>query len=361
MHPIAAPFRRTILSVAAGSLLAGGCGVGSASRGEVPAAADPESIRHSLFALAADSMEGRMTGSAGAARAARFIAEELRRYGVSPAYPAAPGPDSAYFQRIPLARGAEGTGLQLESWEVLDTVAAARRVRDVNVVGVIHGADPRLRAEAVIVGAHFDHVGIGRPVMGDSIYNGADDDASGVVAVLEVGRALARGSRPRRSVILLFTSGEEMGLLGTRWYLRNPVVPLASTVADLQVEMVARPDTAAGGAGRAWLTGYERSSLGQSLADAGVPIVADPRPTQRFFERSDNIAFACRGIPAHTLSSFGLHDDYHRPGDEAEAVDFGHLTAVVDATIRAVRLLADGPRVTWTPGGDPSGDAEVCG
>ncbi|HEX6069565.1 MAG TPA: M20/M25/M40 family metallo-hydrolase [Longimicrobiaceae bacterium] len=362
MGPITVPFRRALLPVAAWATLASGCGVGSASRAEASAGTDPEAVRRSLYVLAADSMEGRMTGSPGAARAARFIAEELRRYGVPPAYPAASGRDSAYFQGIPLVRGADDADLRLlPSWDAMDTIAASRRVRDVNVIGVIRGADPRLREEAVIVGAHYDHVGIGRPVMGDSIYNGADDDASGVVTVLEVARALASGPPPRRTVIFLLTSGEELGLLGTRWYLRRPVVPLSATVADLQVEMVARPDSAAGGPGRGWLTGYERSSLGRSLAEAGVPIVPDPRPAQRFFERSDNIAFACRGIPAHTLSSYGMHDDYHRPSDDADAVDLAHLTALIDAATRAVRLLADGARATWSPDGDPSRNAEMCG
>ena len=104
-------------------------------------------------------------------------------------------------------------------------------------------------------------------------------------------------------------------------------------------------DPLVGGAGRAWLTGYERSSLGAALAAGGVPVVADPRPAQQFFLRSDNIAFACRGIPAHTLSSFGLHPDYHQPDDEVERIDFEHLSRVAGAAVQAVRLLADGGEI----------------
>jgi Zn-dependent M28 family amino/carboxypeptidase len=154
-------------------------------------------------------------------------------------------------------------------------------------------------------------------------------------------------------VILLLSTGEEMGLLGTRWYLEHPAVPLDRTVANLQIEMIARPDSLAGGSGRGWLTGYERSTMGDMLRDAGSPIVPDPRPDQRFFERSDNIAFALRGIPAHTLSSYGLHDDYHRPTDEAGVVDFAHMTQVIQAAVGAVRLLADGDTPQWHPGGRP--------
>lgn len=346
------------LVMVASNACAGGPGSGARARERV----DAEDVRASLSTLAADSMEGRLTGSPGAARAARFLANELRRYGVEPAYPASAARDSAYFQRVPIVRAPEGSDMTLlRDRAGLDSVPASRRVEALNVIGIVRGSDPALRDQAVIVGAHFDHVGIGPAIEGDSIYNGADDDASGVVTVLEIARALAVGPPPARTVILLLTTGEEMGLLGTRWYLRDPVVSLENTVADLQVEMVGRPDPEAGGPGRAWLTGYSRSTLGRNLAAAGIPIIDDPRPAQRFFERSDNIAFACRGIPAHTLSSFGMHGDYHTPEDEVERIDFAHLTQVIEAATRAVRLLAAGEAPVWLPEGDPSGDPAICG
>jgi Zn-dependent M28 family amino/carboxypeptidase len=204
------------------------------------------------------------------------------------------------------------------------------------------------------VGAHYDHLGVGRAVGGDSIYNGADDDASGTVAVLEIARALARGPAPRRTVVFFLATGEELGMLGTRWYLQHPVVPLDSTVAGFFVEMIGRPDSLAGGLGRAWLTGYERSTVGQMLADAGVPLVPDPRPAQNFFERSDNTPFARMGVPAHVISSFNLHGDYHRPSDEADRIDYAHMARVIDAAIHGTRVLADGPRPRWNPGGRPA-------
>jgi Zn-dependent M28 family amino/carboxypeptidase len=149
-------------------------------------------------------------------------------------------------------------------------------------------------------------------------------------------------------------TGEERGLIGTRWYLDNPVVPLERTVANFNVEMIGRPDSLAGGPGKGWLTGYERSTMGDMLRAQGIPLVPDPRLAQNFFQRSDNYGFALRGIPAHTLSSFGLHADYHRPGDEADTIDYPHLTQVIQAASRAVRLLTDGPRVEWKPGGRPT-------
>jgi predicted small lipoprotein YifL len=307
-----------------------------------------QDVREQLQALAADSMEGRMTGSAGAIRAAVYLAKQLEAFGVQPAG------DMAYFQLVPIATDAQGRGLRLmPSLEALSELPAGHRREAFNVIGMIPGSDPALRHEAVVVGAHYDHVGIGRAVEGDSIYNGADDDASGCVAVLEVARALARGPAPRRTVLFFFATGEEVGMLGTRWYLDHPVVPLDSTVAGLMVEMIGRPDSLAGGAGRAWLTGYERSSVGRILAAARVPIVPDPRPDQNFFERSDNTPFAIRGVPAHALSSFGLHGDYHQPSDEVERVDFEHMTRVVQAAVDATRALADGPRPQWAPGGRP--------
>jgi hypothetical protein len=302
-------------------------------------------VREIVSVLAADSLEGRWTGTPGSARASRFLAERMRRYGLEPAG------DSGYYQRVTyqLARGPQGETLRLARLGSADT---GRRVVDYNLVGVIRGSDPSLRNEAVVLGAHFDHLGLGKPVEGDSIYNGADDDASGVATVLAAARALAK-EPPKRTVVVLLTSGEELGVLGTQGYLERPAIPLDATVADLQVEMVGRPDTLVG-AGKLWLTGFERSTMGEALSAAGLPVVADPRPEFRFFERSDNIVFALRGVPAHTLSSFGLHTDYHQPSDEVERIDFEHLTRAADLVTRAARVLADGPRPTWKPGGRPT-------
>lgn len=306
-----------------------------------------EDVRAQLFALAADSMEGRRTGTAGGMRAALYLAGRLEAAGVQPAG------ELGYFQLVPVV-AEPGGRLRLASGpDELAALPEERRPQAFNVVGMIPGSDPALRHEAVIVGAHYDHLGVGRAVDGDSIYNGADDDGSGTVAVLEIARALARGPAPRRTVVFFLATGEELGMLGTRWYLQHPVVPLDSTAAGLFVEMIGRPDSLAGGAGRAWLTGFERSTVGSMLAEAGVPLVPDPRPAQNFFERSDNTPFARVGIPAHVISSYNLHGDYHQPTDEADRVDYAHMARVIDASIRATRVLADGPRAAWNPGGRP--------
>jgi hypothetical protein len=145
-----------------------------------------------------------------------------------------------------------------------------------------------------------------------------------------------------------------VGLLGTRWYIDHPARPLEAMVANLEIEMIGRPDSLAGGPGRGWLTGFERSTMGDLFAGAGLPIVADRRLDQQFFMRSDNIAFANRGIVAHTLSSYNMHADYHQPSDDVSHVDFAHMTRLIDVAVQAARLLADSPtKLEWKPGGKP--------
>lgn len=308
-----------------------------------------------LGALAHDSLQGRLTGTPGAQKAARLIADRMRQLGLEPLG------DDGFHQRVPIFMapprqqgGAERPALA-GSFAALDTIAADRRRPASNVVGLLRGSDPVLRDEYVIVGAHYDHVGVSgaRAVEGDSIFNGADDDASGVVAMLETARQLREGRAPKRSVIFVAFIGEENGMTGTNWFIRHPPRPLVQVIADLQIEMIGRPDSVAGGAGKGWLTGYERSTMGELLAAAGVALIADPRPAQNFFSRSDNYPFALEGIPAHTISSFGGHTDYHGVNDEVDRMDLEHVAAVINATAKAVRTLADGVRAEWREGGRP--------
>jgi len=299
--------------------------------------------------LAADSLQGRRAGSEGSRLAARLIAEQFELAGLEAAG------DSGFFQRVPLRVVNRATGRprlrSLSSWAEFDSLPPAERAVEANVIGLVPGSDPDLAGEFVLVTAHFDHVGIGRAVQGDSIYNGADDDASGVAALVEIARTLTPDPS-LRTVVFAAMAGEEIGLLGTRWYVDLPAVPLDSTVADLNLEMIGRPDSAIG-PGRLWLTGFDRTTMGAAFDGAGLAIDPDPRPGQSFYQRSDNIAFARIGIPAHTLSSFGLHSDYHSPDDEIERIDFEHLESVIEVATEAVRILADGAAPEWNPGGQP--------
>ncbi len=329
---------------------------------------DPKSIQRGIDILAGDAMEGRRTGSPGSARAAQWLMEQFKSVGLLPG-----GDSGTYLQNMPIemiapvnipgtnaGRGGGGrVNAQprprlLQSWAAWDSLPADRRVKGSNVVGMIKGSDPLLADEVVLVTAHYDHLGIGAPVAGDSIYNGADDDASGCISLIEMARALRNGPRPKRTIIFVAITGEEVGGLGTSWYLSHPVRPLANTVVDLNMEMIARPDSLVGGFGKAWLTGYERSTLGDLLAANAMDLVPDLRPGQQFFNRSDNIGFARAGIPAHTISSFNLHPDYHTVRDNPNTIDAAHMANVISQTARALRFLADGPRPTWHPGGQPA-------
>ena len=218
-------------------------------------------------------------------------------------------------------------------------------------------APPEQQRAAIVLSAHFDHLGVlaeAEPGE-DRIYNGADDDASGCAAVLELAEAWSGAPRPARPIVLFLATGEEQGLLGTRYYLEHPWAPLDDTVCNVNFEMIGRPDARAGGAGVLWLTGFERSNLGPVCDELGLNVVPDPRPAENFFRRSDNYAFAQRGVVAQTFSSYDLHGDYHTVRDEADALDYGHMESVVRAAHVLVRAIAAGEVVpAWLPGRAPA-------
>jgi len=223
-----------------------------------------------------------------------------------------------------------------------------------NAVGIIHGSDPALKSQAILLSAHLDHLGVGKPVNGDNIYNGADDDASGVTAVLELARALAAGPKPRRTVLFALFGSEETGRgYGAVYFREKPPIPLLDIAANLEFEMIGRPDPKVQ-PGELWLSGWERSNLGPELASHGAKLVADPHPEENFFARSDNYALALKGVVAQTVSSFGLHSDYHRPSDDIAHLDFAHMTAAIQSLVEPIRWLANSDfKPQWRPGKQP--------
>ncbi len=233
------------------------------------------------------------------------------------------------------------------------TLAPAETSYTWNVIGVLPGADAKLANEAVLLSAHMDHIGVGTGRTGDQIYNGADDDASGVVAVLELARALASGARPKRTVYFVLFGSEEKGGYGAQYFLARPPVALTQMVANLEFEMIGRPDPKVA-TDTLWLTGYERSNLGAELARQGARLVPDPHPAENFFQRSDNYALARRGVVAHTVSSFGLHPQYHRPDDDIAHIDFTHMTRAINSMVAPVRWLVNSNFTpTWAEGKKP--------
>jgi hypothetical protein len=222
-----------------------------------------------------------------------------------------------------------------------------------NVVGILEGSDPDLRGEYVLYSAHMDHVGVGTPdATGDSIYNGADDDASGTAVVLEVAQAMASLPRtPRRSVVFLLVSGEEKGLWGSTWFAANPTVPLEDVVANLNADMVGRnwPDTIVA-------IGKEHSDLGATLErvnaahpELGMTAIDDLWPEENFYGRSDHFNFARAGVPILFFFN-GTHPDYHRPSDEVERID-GDKTARIGRLLLHLGIeIADADaRPLWDP------------
>lgn len=221
-----------------------------------------------------------------------------------------------------------------------------------NAMGKITGTDRS--AEVVLLSSHLDHLGVREDQAGpDNIFNGADDDASGTVAVMELARIIAAGKRPKRTVYFVSFGSEESGGLGSRFFVSNLPFPKENLVANLQFEMIGRPDPKVK-AEELWLTGYERSDLGPELAKRGGKLVRDPHPTQNFFQRSDNYALAQQGIIAHTVSSFGLHTDYHRPSDGLRTIDLTHMTRSIDSMIKPVEWLINTDfRPVWNDGMKP--------
>ncbi len=295
-------------------------------------------IRAHLEFLASDALHGRGGGTPDELVAATYIATELQRAGVKPA-----GDDGGFLQGVPLP--AQGKSPK--------QAPPPQPHYTWNVVAILPGRDPAMAREALLLSAHLDHLGMRRIGGREVIFPGADDDASGVAAVLELARGLAQGAAPRRTVIFAFFGSEETGEKGSRYFRDHLPVPLPQIIANLEFEMIGRPDPAVR-ADTLWLTGWERSNLGLELAAHGAHLVPDPHPSENFFQRSDNYLFAQKGIVAQTVSSYGLHKDYHRPTDTLARIDFAHLDEAIGSMINPIRWLLDSDfKPRWNPGEEP--------
>jgi hypothetical protein len=239
------------------------------------------------------------------------------------------------------------------------------RVEAPNVVGLLAGGDPHLKGQYVVLTAHLDHLGVGEPIHGDSIYNGAMDNASGVASLLEIARAMhAAGRRPRRSVLFLALCGEEKGLLGSRYFAGHPTVPQSALVADLNMDMFLPLYPLH------YLTvlGLEESSLGDDAravgAASGVEVVPDRFPDRNLFIRSDQYNFIRKGIPALAFSfgaAPGSHEEqmkkdwltnrYHAPSDDVnQPVDLAAAARFTQLLLTlAERVAGDEARPEWKP------------
>ena len=217
-----------------------------------------------------------------------------------------------------------------------------------NVIGMVEGTDPELKKEYIIYSAHYDHVGVGTPdESGDTIYNGARDNAVGSTTVLSMAQNLAKYPTKRSALFILFT-GEEKGLLGSQYYVEHPVLPLNQMVYCFNSDNAGYNDTTV-----ATIVGLERTTAAAHIKTAakafGITAIDDPAPEQGLFDRSDNVHFAKKGIPAPTYSlGFRSFDGdvtkyYHKPGDEADTLDYDYLLKFFSSYVLAGRLIANDP------------------
>ena len=231
-----------------------------------------------------------------------------------------------------------------------------------NVVAVLEGSDPILKHEYVALGAHYDHVGVGLPVKGDAIYNGADDDGSGTTALLSMAEALTKASvRPKRSILFVWHAGEEKGLWGSRYFTDYPTIPIEQIVAQLNIDMIGRSKPAGDsnplnreltGPGEIYVIGSKMMSaeLGELVENVNKQYLNltydyrydDPGDPNRFFFRSDHYNYARKGIPIAFFFD-GEHEDYHRPGDSVDKIDFEKMQNVARTIYLTLWELANRP------------------
>ena len=224
----------------------------------------------------------------------------------------------------------------------LEVAFETQRYETQNVVGILDGADPQRRNEYVAISAHYDHV----QTRNGQIYNGADDDGSGTSAVLEIAQAFSIGERPKRSILIIFHTAEEVGLLGSRYFVAHPPVPLASIVADLNIDMIGRSrspqdsnpaNRELSDANTLYLIGSDKLSrelheLSEQTNQDTEKMILDYRYNredhpERLYYRSDHYNYARNGIPVIFYFT-GLHEDYHRPSDDVEKLDFQKMTRI---------------------------------
>lgn len=216
-----------------------------------------------------------------------------------------------------------------------------------NVVGYLPGSDPK--AGVILLTAHLDHLGV-RP--DGVVMPGANDDASGTVAVLELARAFG-GERMKRGILFVAYGSEEAGALGSTWFGDHLPVPLTDIVANIEFEMIGAQDPKLP-KGSLMMTGSERSNLFELMKSQGAMIAADPYPDEHFFERSDNYSLALKGIVAHTFSGWAVVPTYHEPTDTVENLNIPYMTAAIQSLIAPIRLLASSDqKPAWKANGQP--------
>lgn len=291
---------------------------------------DPATIRAHQSFLASEALAGRGSATRDEAIAAAYVASRFEQYGLRPA----PGLRS-FVQTLP----------------VPDEVRARARglpddAQATNVIGFLPGTDPA--AGYLLISAHLDHLGM----VDGKAHLGANDDASGTTAVLELARLLARHGPQRRGILFVAYGAEEIGAVGSHHFATHPPVPLDRIIANIEFEMIGTGDPRL--ASGMMLTGFERSNLGNLLRSKGALLSPDPYPEQHFFERSDNYELALEGVVAHTVSGWPTTPVYHQVSDTNANIDFAFMARAIQSLVEPIRWLANSDtKPQWNPGGRP--------
>jgi hypothetical protein len=283
-----------------------------------------------LKILASDSLEGRETGKPGQKMAAHYIASHFKNIGIKPYK------KNTYFQKFKVKSERHLCKCEDCDSDFLKALFKRKQIiKGENVLGYIEGTD--LKEQLIIITAHYDHLG-----KHDSlIYNGADDDGSGTVAAMEIAEAFKiaknEGFGPRRSVLIMAVSGEEKGLLGSKYYTDNPIYPLKNTVANLNIDMIGRLDDWHDTANYVYLIGSDRLStdlhnISEEVNKKYIGLNLDYRFNEedepnRYYYRSDHYNFAKNNIPVIFYFN-GVHEDYHKPTDTIEKIDFKKIEKI---------------------------------
>lgn len=298
---------------------------------------------------------GKAATAAGASLIVLPESERTRRIvqssGGRPRMPAAFADDAPVGRTATVSAGPEAIAMLKRDGvrAVLSVPFALEHTQTTNAVGYLPGTDPK--AGVILLSAHLDHLGVAPD---GTVWPGANDDASGTVALLEIARVLATGKRPRRGVLFVGYGSEERGGFGARWFGEHPPVPLERIIANIEFEMIGNRVEKFGN-DRLMMTGYERSNLGPALRAHGALVDADPYPEENYFRRSDNYALALKGVVAHTVSGWGAPPTYHTPQDTPERVDDAFMVGAIESLLSPIRWLAGNrfePR--WSPGGRPT-------
>ena len=272
-----------------------------------------QDLKKNLYVIASDEMGGRDTGSPGQKKAGEYMIKQYMEMGISH-----PDKMSSYYQKIPAASLNTGRGRDLPDSE--------------NILAFIKGTEKH--EEIIVVSAHYEK----KKKKNGVVFNGADDDGSGTVAVMQIAKAFQNakksGHGPKRSILFLHVTGEELGLLGSKYYAENPIFPMANIIADLNIDMIGRCDSENCWKNYVYVIGSEMlsSDLKKINVEANNKVTQmelnykydDPNDPQKLYYRSDHYNFAKNGVPVAFFFD-GIHEDYHKPTDDADKIDYEAL------------------------------------